>query len=153
MGSNSGARPWGNTPRKWSVSSDVLQKLIPELRNTPYEERLRRLSLIPLEQRRLRGQLIETYKYLESVNCVESLGLFSVDRHPRVRHNGRKLLGFARRTTVAQQFIPTRIVGTWNALLAHVVIAPSVHAFKARLDRYWETNPPWVAGVQWPRGF
>ena len=37
-------------------------KLIPELRNAPDEERLQRLSLIPLEQRRLRVQLIGTYK-------------------------------------------------------------------------------------------
>ena len=117
-------------------------KLIPELRNTPYEERLRRLSLIPLEQRRLRGQLIETYKYIEGVNRVDSSVFFPVGRHSCVRHNGRKLLGFARRTMVAQQFLPNRIVGTWNALPTHVLSAPSVGAFKAQLDWYWETNPP-----------
>ena len=119
----------------------LVTKLIPELRNTPYELRLRRLSLMPLEQRRLRGQLIEMYKYLEGVNRVDSSVLFPEDRHHRVRHNGRKLLGFARQTMVAQQFFPNRIVGTWNALPAHVVFAPLVDAFTARLDRYWETNP------------
>ena len=152
-----GVQFWGTTLRKHAEQMERIQrrvtKLIPELRNTPYEERLRRLSLIPLEQQRLRGQLIETYKYLVGVNRVDSSVLFPVDRHPRVRHNGRKLLGFARRTTVAQQFFPNRIVGTWNALPAHVVSAPSVNAFKAQLDRYWETNPPRVAGVQWPGGF
>ena len=141
-----GVKFWGTTLRKHAEQMERIHrrvtKLIPELRNTPSEERLRRLSLTPLEQRRLRGQLIETYKYLEGVNRVYSSVLFPVDRHPRVRHNGRKLLGFARRTTVAQQFFPNRIVGTWNALPAHVVSAPSVNAFKARLDRYWETNPP-----------
>ena len=79
------------TLRKHAEQMERIQrcvtKLIPELRNTPYEERLRRLSLIPLKQRRLRGQLIETYKYLEGVNRVDSSVLFIVDRHPRVRHN------------------------------------------------------------------
>ena len=54
-----GVQFWGTTLRKHVEQMERIQhrvtKLIPELRNTPYEERLRRLSLIPLEQRRLRG--------------------------------------------------------------------------------------------------
>ncbi|KAF2346285.1 Acyl-CoA dehydrogenase/oxidase C-terminal [Trinorchestia longiramus] len=50
--------------------------MIPELRNLSYERRLQRLELISLEQRRLRGQLIETFKNLNGLNNVILEGLF-----------------------------------------------------------------------------
>ena len=46
-------------------------RLMPELRRLPYEERLERLQLPSLEYRRLRGDIIEVYKYPH--------GLYSAD--------------------------------------------------------------------------
>ena len=42
-------------------------KLVPELRNLPYEERLRMLGLPSLFYRRARGDMIEVYKFLHKV--------------------------------------------------------------------------------------
>ncbi|KAF2348793.1 hypothetical protein FHG87_020451 [Trinorchestia longiramus] len=67
-------------------------KMIPELRNLSYERRLQRLELISLEQRTLRGQLIETFKYLNDLNNVTLEGLFERDGNVRTRNNGQKLL-------------------------------------------------------------
>ena len=39
-------------------------KIIPEIRNHSYHQRIKDLDLISLVQRRLRGQLIEVFKYL-----------------------------------------------------------------------------------------
>ncbi|KAF2345178.1 hypothetical protein FHG87_024064, partial [Trinorchestia longiramus] len=47
-------------------------KMIPELRNLSYERRLQRLVLISPKQRRLRGQLIETFKYLNGLKADSS---------------------------------------------------------------------------------
>ena len=38
--------------------------MIPEIRNHSYLQRIQNLDLISLVQRRLRGQLIEVFKYL-----------------------------------------------------------------------------------------
>ena len=46
-------------------------KLVPSLRNLPYEDRLRRLNLPTLEERRKRGDLIETFKILKQHDQVD----------------------------------------------------------------------------------
>ena len=43
-----------------------MTKLVPELRELPYETRCKQLSLTTLQQRRHRGDLIETYKIIYS---------------------------------------------------------------------------------------
>ena len=50
-------------------------KLIPEIRNMCDENRLKSLDLPSLSYRRLRGDAIETFKYLHDIYC----GQFSVD--------------------------------------------------------------------------
>ena len=46
-------------------------KLIPSIRKIGYQRRLERLNLFKLETRRLRGQLIETFKILNGITNIE----------------------------------------------------------------------------------
>ena len=50
-------------------------RLIPVLRNLSYEERLKIINLPSLVYRRLRGDLIEVYKYLHGYYDVDVNGL------------------------------------------------------------------------------
>ena len=45
-------------------------KLIPKLRKRPYNERMKALKLYPLEVRRIRGDLIETFKILKGLETL-----------------------------------------------------------------------------------
>ena len=67
-------------------------KMITEIRNHSYQQRLKDLKLISLIQRRLRGQLIEVFKYLNRFNNVRPIGRFDYDFNGMTRNDGKKIL-------------------------------------------------------------
>ncbi|KAF2343559.1 hypothetical protein FHG87_025685 [Trinorchestia longiramus] len=142
MQCNSGLLPYEKILIKWKKIQRKATKMIPELRNLSYERRLKRLELITLEQRRLRRQLIETFKYLNGLNNVTLEGLFERDGNVRTRNNGQKLLQRNFKTCQAMNFFPVKIAATWNQLPENIVSAGTVNTFKNRLDKFWITNPP-----------
>ena len=66
--------------------------MIPEIRNHSYHQRIQDHDLISLVQRRLRGQLIEVFKYLNEFTTASARGLFDNDLNDRTRNNGTKLI-------------------------------------------------------------
>ena len=63
--------------------------MIKGLEHLLYEERLRNLDLCSLGKRRLRGDLINIYKYLQGGGRqMDETRLFSVLRSSRTRSNG-----------------------------------------------------------------
>ena len=62
-------------------------KLVPQLKSLPYTERLQALNLhvYTLEQRRLRGDLIETFKQLKGLEKVDCKKFFNTARNTSAR--------------------------------------------------------------------
>ena len=109
-------------------------KLIPELRNKSYEERLAELNLFSLETRRLRGQLIEVFKILRGFDDVDYRSMFQLSEG-RTRNHGYKLELKRYRGDICGNFFSYKICSHWNALPPDVVNSTSVDQFKTRLDK------------------
>lgn len=99
-----------------------------------YEERLRHCSLTQVYDRKLRGDLIITYRAIHGLFGVDLSHLFPLNINHLRGHN-LKLRKQNFHTSARQLFLPNRVFDVWNSLPASVVNAPSVNAFKNSYDR------------------
>lgn len=113
-------------------------KLVNGLKHVPYEERLKRIGLTTLEKRRVRGDLIETYKILTGKENVDSSKFFVLNHGSHnLRGHRFKLYKSRSRLNTRKFFYSQRVVEVWNSLPDNVVEAETTNCFKKRLDKEW----------------
>lgn len=112
-------------------------KLIRGPEHLPSEDRLRKL--FSPDKRRLCADLIATFLYLMGVYREAGEGFFVRDYSDRTRGNGFKLKERKFRLDIKKKFFAVRVVRHWKRLSRDVVDAPSLAAFKVRLDKAWSS--------------
>jgi len=101
--------------------------------------------LFSLEKRRLRGDLIVAFQYLKGAYKQERERLFVRVDGDRTRGNGFKLRQGRFRLDMRRKFFPPEGGDALNRLPKEAVDAPSLQAFKARLDVALGSLVCWLA--------
>lgn len=103
-----------------------------------YSDRLRLLNLHSLEFRRVRGDLIETYKILHGIYDTNTTAcLFNLSNSDFTRGHNLKLNKPFCNTRKFHQFFTNRTISLWNSLPSDIVNAVSINSFKNRIDIYF----------------
>ena len=116
--------------------------MVTNLRGT-YEERLAILKMRTLEERRVRGDLIETYKILTGKSNVDPRTWFTFASDTDANIRTRSATGFLNlvqppvgKTDLRNTFFSHRVVFHWNQLPDYVNLAQKTNYFKSALDRF-----------------
>ena len=111
-------------------------KMIPELRDLSYEDRLIECGLTTLETRRLRGDQIEVFKILNGYENIDRNMFFSLKKDSRTRGHEVKLVKDQCRLDIRKHSFSQRTINEWNKLSTDCVTASSVNMFKNKVDTY-----------------
>jgi len=120
--------------RSWSQSRKGPLRIIEGLENLSHEGSLRVLKLFNLENRRLRGDLIIVYKYLNRESKEYGARFFSVVPSDRRRSNEPQLKHRRFSLSIRKHIFTVRVIEHSYRLPREVVEPPSLEIFKSHLD-------------------
>ena len=110
-------------------------RLSRDLQNEPYNIRLTTLGLPTLQFRRERANMLQVFKILNGYEDIDSSRLFTLSSTGLHGHS-LKLFKERSRLLLRKQTFTQHVVDFWNNLIENVVNAPSINAFKSRLNTH-----------------
>ena len=127
-------------------------KLVKQFKNFDYSERLVKLNLASLEDRRTEGDLIQFFKCYTGTNIVNwhiapSLKVKGRTRRSSIQHSF--VWPLPATCQLREHFFTYRVTMPWNALPQEIVQSLSVNQFKNRLDKYRPKEKPTMDEFQW----
>ena len=112
-------------------------KVVTDLKNFPYEDRLRALKLPSLQHRRRRGDMICTHNILSGNVKLDAEKMFTFATKTMRGHQYKMQKKRMTKTTSLNVF-SNRIIDDWNDLPVKIVTSPTTNSFKNTLDEYWK---------------
>jgi len=108
-------------------------KLVPQLKNLSYDDRLEILGLTRLVDRRIRGDMIETYKIITGKEKVNARNYFQMATFIGRSHS-KKVYRKYSRLNKRKYWFTQRVVPKWNSLSSEEVEKISTSGFKKGYD-------------------
>jgi hypothetical protein len=111
-------------------------KLVPGLKKMTYDQRLAKLDLLSLEDRRIRGDLIQQFKFTMNIDKIEWSNTPLLLRNNTKGHNFKIQRELVQNCKVRFNFFTNRIVPYWNKLPEELNVISKVENFKKIIDNY-----------------
>ena len=112
-------------------------RLIPDVSHLSYHDRLQILGLTTLELRRVRGDMIQVFKYLSGSDSLTTCSFLKVCTNTRLHGHCKKLAKCFSRLDIRKFSFSQRVVNNWNSLPEWVINSSSVHCFKVNIDKFF----------------
>jgi ribonuclease P/MRP protein subunit RPP40 len=118
--------------------------MVSGLQGKTYEERLAECGLTTLEERRRRGDMIQTWKIIHGVDNVDKKTWFTMVEGDEAIHRTRGAVNQLNivkpkcKNDLRRNFFSVRVVEMWNSLSNRVREAKSLNSFKNLYDEWLE---------------
>ena len=122
----------------WRKSTIVFPRMFPDLKKLAHEERLKKLNLWTLEERRNRADMIETFKIIKWISNVPLEAFFEIDIQSRLHR--LKLVKTRSATNARLHSLPQRVVNRWNSLPKETANVETTNSFKSHLQKMRQTR-------------
>ena len=128
--------PWLDKDKQ--VIEDVQKRfvrMVSGLRSTSYEDKLKELGILSLENRRRYFDLIETYKCIKGISNVKYRTWFTlvgdmVRRETRGSSSPLNIVPNRSRLDIRKHFFSSRVIPDWNNLPNEIKERNSLQSFK-----------------------
>ena len=143
--------PWTEQDKKQLEKvQERMIRMLSDVRGTTYEEKLKDAGLTTLEERRRRGDAIETFKTLKGLNGIKKEKWFTIEaedtratrRNTEVTEEGERrrksdvLVVDRARLDIRKNHFSIRAAKIWNEMPEEVKNQRSVNAFKNAYDNW-----------------
>ena len=112
-------------------------KLVKNIQHLSYCDRSRYLRLPSLQYRRLRSDMVETFRIINNIDKVNRNKIFPKNENTTRGHK-HKIYKKHCRANIRKYGFSQRVVDTWNSLLAKVIESNTVNGFKNQLNSHWK---------------
>ena len=110
-------------------------KILKELKDFTYSERLKALDLPSIKYRQIRADLIQSYKILHDIDNIKKEDFFELSNTNITRNSHHlKLFKPYAKSMVRSNFLPNRIIDLWNKLSPSCRDSTNMLSFKKSVD-------------------
>jgi hypothetical protein len=130
-----GSNIWSVMNKEEAIQIENVQrratKLVKHIQHLSYSDRSRYLGLPSLQYRRLRSDMVETFRIINNIDKVNSIKIFPKNENTTRGHKHC-------RTNIRKYSFSQRVVDTWNSLPEKVIESNTVNGFKHQLNSHWK---------------
>ena len=124
-------------------------KLLHDLKDLPYPERLRKLNLTTLVYRRQRTDILQVFRIIKQIDKIPIESLFTLNLHPTRGHSFQLEKPRPRpQTQLRENSFSNRVINIWNKLSEESVQClniednkTAINKFKDALELEWKRDP------------